>query len=123
MNNFSFFHNVFYSQIIVSPFFHISDIISLFVAELEELRISILGKGLTHYLTTNFRLFQTERVCRLHFRFDENGSKLSKPVENIVGKGEIACYEQFLLFPQCFQKACFPRASKGVIVWERLNTI
>ena len=23
--------------------------------------------------------------------------------ENIVGKGEIAGYEQFLLFPQCFQ--------------------
>ena len=23
--------------------------------------------------------------------------------ENIVGKGEIAHYEQFLLFPQCFQ--------------------
>ena len=27
-------------------------------------------------------------------------------------------YELFLLFPQCFQKACFPGASKGVIVWE-----
>ena len=27
-------------------------------------------------------------------------------------------HEQFLLFPQCFQKACFPGASKGVIVWE-----
>ena len=27
-----------------------------------------------------------------------------KRVENTVGKGEIACYEQFLLFPQCFQK-------------------
>ena len=25
-------------------------------------------------------------------------------VENIVGKEEIARYEQFLLFPQCFQK-------------------
>ena len=25
-------------------------------------------------------------------------------VENIVGKGEIAHYEQFLHFPQCFQK-------------------
>ena len=25
-------------------------------------------------------------------------------VENIVGKGEIARHEQFLLFPQCFQK-------------------
>ena len=25
-------------------------------------------------------------------------------VENTVGKGEIALYEQFFLFPQCFQK-------------------
>ena len=41
-----------------------------------------------------------------------------KQVENTVGKGEIARYEQFLLFPQCFQKTCFPEASKGVIVWE-----
>ena len=36
----------------------------------------------------------------------------------MVGKGEIACYKQFLLFPKCFQKACFPGASKGVVVWE-----
>ena len=43
---------------------------------------------------------------------------LSKWVENTVGKGEIARYEQFLLFLQCFQKASFPGASKGVIVWE-----
>ena len=35
-----------------------------------------------------------------------------------MGKGEIARYKQFLLFPQCFQKACFQGASKGVIVWE-----
>ena len=35
-----------------------------------------------------------------------------------MGKGEITRYEQFLLFPQYFQKACFPGASKGVIVWE-----
>ena len=53
-----------------------------------------------------------------NFKLDENETKLSKQVENIVGKGEIARYEQFLLFPQCFQKACFPEASKGVIVWE-----
>ena len=44
--------------------------------------------------------------------------KFSKPVENTVGKGEIARYEQFLLFPQFFQKACFLGASKGVTVWE-----
>ena len=53
-----------------------------------------------------------------NFEFDENSRKFSKRVENIVDKGEIARYEQFLLFPQCFQKACFPGASKGVIVWE-----
>ena len=70
---------------------------------------------------TNFRLSQTERVCRRQFQNDENGRKLSKWVENTVGKGEIARYEQFLLFPQCFQKACFPGASKGVIVWEWVN--
>ena len=53
-----------------------------------------------------------------NFKFVENDRKLSKRLENTVGKGEIACYEQFLPFPQCFQKACFPGVSKGVIVWE-----
>ena len=33
------------------------------------------------------------------FKFDENSRKFSKRVENTVGKGEIARYEQFLLFP------------------------
>ena len=32
----------------------------------------------------------------------KNGRKLSKWVENTVGKGEIASNEQFLLLPQCF---------------------
>ena len=34
-----------------------------------------------------------------NFKFDENGRKFPKWVENSVGKGEIACYKQFLLFP------------------------
>ena len=41
-----------------------------------------------------------------NFKFDENGRKFFRRVENTVGKGEIARYEQFLLFPQCFQKTC-----------------
>ena len=41
-----------------------------------------------------------------NFEFDENGRKFSKWVKNTVGKGEIALYEQFLLFPHCFQKTC-----------------
>ena len=65
-----------------------------------------------------FRLFQTERDAEDNFKFEKNGRKLSKWVENTVGKGEIARNEQFLLFPQCFQKVCYPGASKGVIVWE-----
>ena len=32
------------------------------------------------------------------------GIQLPDLAENIVGKKEIARYEQFLLFPQCFQK-------------------
>ena len=41
-----------------------------------------------------------------NFKFEEIGRKFSKWLENTVGKGEIACYEQFLLFPQCFRKTC-----------------
>ena len=40
--------------------------------------------------------------------------QLSNWEENIVEKGEIACYKQFLLFPQCFQKPSFVDASKWV---------
>ena len=55
-------------------------------------------QALTLSQTTNFTTFQTTI-----FKFDENGGKSSKRVENTVGKGEIARNEQFLLFPQCFQ--------------------
>ena len=39
-------------------------------------------------------------------------------VENIVGKGEKASQQHFLLFPQCFEKTSFPDTSKVVILWE-----
>ena len=83
---------------------------------MEEPKIGILGKGLTHYHTTIFS--KMKESADDNFKFDENGRKLSKRVENTVEKGEIARYERFLLFPQCFQKACFLGASKGVTVWE-----
>ena len=40
------------------------------------------------------------------------GIQLSDSVENIVRKGEIARYEQFLVFPPCFQKLSDVDASK-----------
>ena len=54
-----------------------------------------------------------------NFKFHENERKFSKQVENTVGKGEIARYEQFLLFP-LFSKGLFPR---GVIVWKWVNPL
>ena len=47
-----------------------------------------------------------KEVADDNFKFDENGRNFSKWVQNTEGKGEIAHYEQFLLFPQCFQKTC-----------------
>ena len=52
---------------------------------------------------------------------DENGVKFTKQVENTVGKGEIARYEQFLLFPQCFQKTHTADTLKPGLVWERVT--
>ena len=72
---------------------------------------------------TNLDSSELKDFADNNFKFDENGRKLSKPVENTVGKGEIARYKQFFLFLQCFQKACFPAASKGVIVWEWVNKV
>ena len=42
-------------------------------------------------------------------------------VENIVRKGEIACYKQFLLFSQCFPMLYILSASKCRIVWYGLT--
>ena len=56
--------------------------------------------------TTNFTCFQTERAFRQQFHIWWKWQKLPKWEENTAGKGEIARSEQFLLSPQCFQKAC-----------------
>ena len=38
------------------------------------------------------------------------------------GKRRNCLYKQFLLSQQCFQKASFSDSSKGVIVWEWVNS-
>ena len=59
--------------------------------------------NLTLSQATNFTLL---KFADDNFTFDDNGRKFVKWVENNVGKGEIARYEQFLLFLQHFQKSC-----------------
>ena len=56
-----------------------------------------------------------------NFKFDENGRKFSKPVENTVVKGEIVRNEQFLLLPLCFKKPSTADISKPGLVWDRVD--
>ena len=48
-----------------------------------------------------------------NFKLNENGRKFSKWVEHSVGTVEIARYEQFLLFQQCFHQHVKTRADLG----------
>ena len=42
-----------------------------------------------------------------NFKSEENGRELIRMGrKHCLGKGEIALYKQFLLFPKCFQKTC-----------------
>ena len=41
--------------------------------------------------------------------------------ENLVGKGENAGYQHFLLFLQCFQKPSSVGQRKPGIVWDRVK--
>ena len=54
-----------------------------------------------------------------NFKFDENGRKFSKQVENTVEKGKNARCEQFLLFPQVFHKTSTADTQNPGLVWER----
>ena len=47
-----------------------------------------------------------------------NGVQLSDQVENIVGKGEVACYEQFLLFHNVF-KSCLWFMCLNEYLWSK----
>ena len=96
-SNFSFSHNVFYS---------VRYLFIILNSLLPITRQQILD-------SSKLKEFADDNL-----KFDKNGRKLSRWVENTVGKGKIALDEQFLLFPKCFQKACLPGASKGVIVLE-----
>ena len=57
------------NRIIISPFVHIFDIISLFADESEEPKIGISGKGLTHisYTTKLFCMYITNYGLQIDF--------------------------------------------------------
>ena len=70
-------------------------------------RISSVSHDLVNpFPNDKFRLAKLKEFSDDNFKFDESEEMFSKRVENTVGKGEIARYEQFLLFQQCFLKTC-----------------
>ena len=75
---------------------------------------------LTLFQTTNFRFSKLKALADDNFKFAENGIELLEQVENTVGKGEIARFEQFLLFPLGFQKTSTADMKKLGLVWERV---
>ena len=86
--------------------------------------------GLPFPKQQNFYSSKLKEFADDNFKFDENGRNLSTPIENIGGKrrncsywaiGEIAHTEQFLLFPQYFQKTCTADSYKPGFVWERVE--
>ena len=77
----------------------------------KEIFLTFQKQNLLNWVTFNpfpkRQIFDSSKLKEFaddNFKFDRNGRKFFKWLENIVGKGEIARYEQFLLFPQCFQK-------------------
>ena len=63
-----------------------------------------INLDLTLSQTTNLDSSKLRKFADDSFKFGENGRKFSKWVENTVGKGEIAHYEQFRLFSQSFKR-------------------
>ena len=56
--------------------------------------------------TTNFISSKFKEFADDNLKFNGNSGKFSEMVGNAVEKEEIACYEQFLLFLQCFLQTC-----------------
>ena len=94
--------------------------ILLFGKELIYVRDAIEKRVLTHYQTTNFRLFQTERVCRPQFEIGRKWQKVIQTGRKRCGKRRNCSLRAISPFPSVF-KGLFPRGSKGVFVWEWVN--
>ena len=68
--------------------------------------------NIKNFDVTKLKAFADDRINEAHMIiFSVDG------VEKIVGKGENAGYQHFLLFPQCFLRLPFVGSSKGGILW------
>ena len=73
---------------------------------------SFINTILTHYQTTNFRLFQTERVCRRQFQIWQKWKKIIQTGRKHCGKRRNCLLRAISPFPTVFSKGLFPRGIK-----------
>ena len=78
---------------------------------------------LTHFQTTNFRLFQTERVCRWQFQIWRRRQRVIQMGRKHCGKRRNCSLRAISPFPTVFSKGLFPRGVKrchcvGMGYWE-----
>ena len=105
------------NQIIVSPFVHIFDIMSLVAFELEEPKIGISGKGLNQFPSIVMLGMKGCYISASGVIQSHHGPLVIGISRKIVEKGENAGYQHFLLFPQLFQKVSFSGSLKVQIMW------
>ena len=72
---------------------------------LNQSKILSSGKELNHYQTTNLDWFKLKEFADDNLKFEENGRKLSKQVENTVLRA-------ISPFPTVFSKGLFSRGVK-----------
>ena len=70
------------------------------------------SKGLTHYQTTNFGLFQTERVCRWQFQIWWKWKKVIQPSRKHCGKRRNCSWRAISPFPSVFKRLVSQRRQK-----------
>ena len=87
------------------------------MAPIETLNLHQTTKIKSFIEQQNFRPAQTESICRLQNEGDWKFEICIGNGRKIVGIGENAGNQHFLLFPQYFQKPSLSRLLKVAIVW------
>ena len=67
------------------------------------------NEPLTHYQTTNFKLFQNERVCRQQFQICQKWQKVIQTGRKRCGERRNCSLQAISPSPTVFSKGLFPR--------------
>ena len=76
----------------------------------------LLTRLLTHYQTTNFRLFQTERVCRRQFQIWRKWKKVIQTGRKHCGKRRNCSWRAISPFPTVFFKRLVSQGRQSVLL-------